>query len=178
MFPLATDIIPLWNLIDFAKHFYFGKGKPVRLEKIGHLQGIVDYYFYKIYKDNYNTYDRVNSQIIEQARKIKNGQFSYDFNNGYTELGDYLFVFGGGTISGSANGFVKQVGNQFIITAVIDYRYSDTFTDILSIREKITHLSSEPLEASILALLFTDFYGVFFDIIGSWQTKFYAAVNI
>jgi hypothetical protein len=86
-------------------------------------------------------------------------------------------VFGGGTISGIVNGFVEQVGNQLIVTANINYRYSDNFTDILNIREKLTHQSSEPLEASILALLATDFYGVFFDIIGSWETKFYAAIN-
>jgi SPP1 gp7 family putative phage head morphogenesis protein len=82
--PLEIDIIPSWTLLDFVKHFYFGKGNPVRLQQIGHLQGLVDYYFYKIYRDNRNTYERLNSQIIEQARKIRNGKFSYNFNNSYT----------------------------------------------------------------------------------------------
>lgn len=166
-----------WGTADFIKHFYFGGGRPVTLPEVGHLAGIIDYYFYHIVREGNDTYDRINSQIINAARQQGPGSVSYNFENSYSEFSDYSFVFGGGTVSGLFTGTAREEKGMLLIQGSINYRYDDTFTDPASIRE-ILRGSSEPLDASILELLLTDAYGVFYDIIGRWQTTFSAEVKV
>jgi hypothetical protein len=166
-----------WGTADFIKHFYFGRGRPVTLPEVGHLAGLINYYFYHIVREGNDTYDRINSQVINIARQQGPGSVSYGFENSYSEFSDYSFVFGGGTVSGVFSGTARQNKGMLLIQGRINYRYDDTFTDPASIRE-IIRGSSEPLDASILELLVTDAYGVFYDIIGRWQTTFSAEVKI
>lgn len=173
----ANDATPKWKTLDFLKHHYFGNGRTVLLEQIGHLSGLINHYFYSVVRDGKDSRSRVNSQIIEAARNKGWGAFSYVFNNSYTELGDYLWVFGGGTISGVFNGNVHPENGMLVIQGNVEYRYQDTFTDLVNARQRISHGTSNPEEASILTLLATDFYGVYFDILGSWKTQFSSEVK-
>lgn len=175
--PLDSDS-EKWTTSDFLKHFYFGEGRIVTLPESGHLSGIVDYYFYQIYREGNNTYDRLNNQIINAARAQGAGNLRYDFNNSYTEFGDYFWVFGGGTVKGGFNGTVKTEKGVMYIEGDIDYRYIDTFTDPADIRQLIINGTSEPLDAGIINLLFTDALGHYFDIVGTWQSTFQAQIKI
>lgn len=167
-----------WSTADFIKHFYFGGGRPATLLEVGHLAGIIDYYFYHIVREGNDTYDRINSQIINAARTHRNGAFSYRFYNSYTEFGNYFWPFGGGTVEGLFKGAVHEENGMLYINGSIDFRYSDTFTDPVNIREGITTGTSEPLDTNLVWLFFSDFAGIFFDIVGRWQTTFSAEVKL
>lgn len=174
---LTNDTLHKWNTIDFAEHLYFGSGLTVTLSQCGHLVGIVDYYFYNIYRDGNNTYSRINDQIIEIARKKSDGNIYYDFKNSYPELGDYFWVFGGGVVEGFFKGTMKKENGMMYIEGNVYYTYSDEFTDIISIREKLRG-TSDPKAAFLLERIITDGFGKYFPIKGYWETNFHAAIKI
>lgn len=177
LLPIAPDS-EKWTTSDFLRHFWFGGGQIVTLPQIGHLLGVIDYYFYHIIRKGKNTYDRLNQQIIDVAREQGAGHLNYDFKNSYKEFGDYYWVFGGGTVKGEFNGSVYVEDEMMFVEGQIDFRYIDTFTDIASIRQEVINVTSEPLESNVLELLLTDFGGVFFDIVGTWQTSFKAEIKV
>lgn len=170
-----NDSAKKWTDIDFVKHFYIGRGRLVTLAEIGHQAGVTEFYFYKIYREGKNSYTRVNEQIIEKARKIQSGSFVYDFGGSYP-FGGYLKIFGGGSVNGIFNGSVTRQQNILSIQGEIDYRYTDTFTDPRSLRQRSTG-TSDPLAVGLPRLFITDFGGVFYDIVGTWKTRFVGQAN-
>ncbi len=149
-----------WDTSDFLKHFYFGGSRLVTLPETGHLSGIIDYYFYHIYKDGAHTYDRINKQIIKSARNHSEGDLHHYFDNSYTEFENYFWVFGGGTVKGQFNGTLRKEGRMMYI------------------KGNITTGTSEPLDTNILNILATDALGHYFDIVGTWKTTFHAEIVI
>lgn len=122
-----------WGIAKLLYHFYFGEGLPVTLAEMGRLSEVIDYYFYHIVRGGHNTYDRINSQITSAARNQDDGSLYYDFRDSYAEFKDYYWPFGGGTVKGVFNGSLRKEKSVMYIEGVIDYRYSDTFTDPTSI---------------------------------------------
>ncbi len=181
---VQQDLLPIspdsekWTTSDFLRHFYFAHGRIVTLLECGHLSDVVDYYFYHIIRGGKNTYNRLNQQIIDAAREQGVGKLNYDFKNSYKEFGDYYWVFGGGTVKGEFNGSVYVEDEMMFVEGQIVFRYIDTFTDIASIRQEVINGTSEPLESNVVELLLTDFGGVFYDIVGTWQTTFRAEVKV
>lgn len=162
-----------WSSMDFAKHFLFGGGRDVTLSETGHLAGVIDYYFYRIFREGAHSYNRVNAQIIDAARKHPSGVFHYDFNNSYPEFNDYMFVFGGVTISGLFSGTVRREKGMMYVQGNVEYHYSDTFTDPIGRREDSIG-TSDPSAASPELMDDTEYGGTFYDIIGDWQSCFHA----
>ena len=96
-----------WSNAEFVIHFYRGGGTDVTLSETGHLAGVRDYYWYRIFRNGMNSYSRVNAQIIYAARKHASGSFSYDFNNAY-DFSECLYVFGESTVGGVFTGTVRH----------------------------------------------------------------------
>lgn len=155
-----------WSSIDFSRHFYLGDGRGVTLAETGHLTGVVDYYFYRLGK-----YNDVNAQIVEAARS-HDGAFGYYFSGSY-EFQDYLYVFGGGTVSGVFTGTVRHENGTMHIDGSIEYFYDDTFTDPVDARELIRG-TSDPNDATELQVRISDFGGIYFPIKDYWKTNFRA----
>jgi Phage Mu protein F like protein len=162
-----------WSKLDFVDHFYFGGGRDVTLSETGHLAGVIDYYFYRIFREGKHSYDRVNAQIIDAARKHPSGAFHYDFNNSYKEFKKYLFVFGGVTIRGAFTGMVRHEKGMMYIQGNVEYHYTDTFTDPFDQREEQIG-TSDPAAASPELLEDTEYGGTFYDISGEWRSSFQA----
>lgn len=161
-----TDNPYQWTNVDFSLHFYLGEGRGLSLSQTGHLNGIIEYYFYTL-----DRYDAVNAQIIEEARQ-REGIFGYHFDSTY-EFRPYLYVFGGGTVSGVFTGNVRRDAGMMYINGEVEYFYDDTFTDPLSVRETIRG-TSEPEAAYFLERIITDGFGSAFPMRGYWKTKFEA----
>lgn len=100
------------------------------LRETGNLLGVIDYYFYRLH-----IMARINEQIIHKAKELRHSEkFSYDFKNAYN-FRDYLFCFEGGVVGGLFTGYAEYYDDIIRIYGTIEYEYSDTFTDPLSIRE-------------------------------------------
>jgi hypothetical protein len=159
-----------WTYFDLAKHYYLGSGRGLTLSEVGHLRGIINYFFYKLGK-----YNDVNAQIINAARKHKSGDFAYSFNNGYG-FGDYLYVFGGGVVSGVFVGTVKHENGMMQIDGEMQYFYDDVFTDPLSIREYFAG-TSDPEDIGWIGQA-AEFGGTYYPIKDYWKTHFHAKARI
>lgn len=165
-----------WKIIDVIIHAYTGFGRGVTLREIGHLSGLVDYYLHNIVISGKNTRERLNDQIIAAAREKGEGSFGYSFRNSY-EFRNYFYPFGDGVVQGGFSGSVKQAGGQLIINGTINYIYSDTMTNVVSLREELID-TSDPEAAYLLARYVTDGGAIYFDITDRWEASFEARVNI
>jgi len=78
---------------------------------------------------------KINQQIIDKALSLNRpGYFEYDFKQSY-DFGSYMFCFGGSTVGGKFRGHIKYLKDIAYVTGTIDYEFSDTFTDPISIRQ-------------------------------------------
>lgn len=119
------DSTPAWTREDFFYHYKHGGGKTVRLSEIGHLQNIIN---------QARTYDqgggsvfkRVENEIFEKSRQSGEGTFPYDFLNSY-EFQPAIFEIGGATVAGAGVVNVANKGKFWMITADLDYAFSDRF---------------------------------------------------
>ncbi|MEQ1890362.1 MAG: phage minor head protein [Alphaproteobacteria bacterium] len=162
-----------WGDTDFLRYFFSDNPIDVSLSETGHLAGVIDYYFYHIFDKGMHSYDRVNAQIINEARKHASGAFSYNFDNAYDAFRSYLFVFGGGTVSGVFTGAVRHEKSMMYVQGNIEYRYSDIFTDIFGERQRAIG-TSDPAAASPKLLKETEHGGTYYDITGEWRMSFRA----
>jgi SPP1 gp7 family putative phage head morphogenesis protein len=169
----AQDSPVKWAGIDFLKHFFSDNPKDKTLSETGHLAGVINFYFYHIFDRGMHTYDRLNAQIIDAARKHSHGAFSYDFNNSYDEFRKYLYVFGGGAVSGVFTGTVRHKNSMLYIQGSVDYHYSDIFTDIFGERQRAIG-TSDPAAASPKLLKETEHGGTYYNITGEWRTSYSA----
>jgi SPP1 gp7 family putative phage head morphogenesis protein len=159
-----------WTNADFSLHFYLGEGRGLSLSQTGHLSGVMDYYFYTLGK-----YNDVNAQIIEEARRY-DGAFGYHFDSPY-EFRPYLYVFGGGVVSGVFTGTVRRELGTMTIVGEVEYFYDDTFTDPLDARELVRG-TSDPDDATLLQVRISDFGGRQFPVRGYWKTRFTAQAKL
>lgn len=159
-----------WTDVDLSLHFYLGEGRGLSLSQMGHLSGIMEYYFHTL-----GRYNAVNAQIIEEARRHE-GAFGYNFEGSYA-FRPYLYVFGGGVVSGVFTGTVRREAGMMIIAGEVEYFYDDTFTDPLDARELVRG-TSDPNDATRLQVRISDFGGRHFPVRGYWKTRFTAQAKL
>ena len=117
----AGDTSSAWTRDDFINHYNHGRGEMVRLSEIGHLQNVIDHA-----KDV--LFGRVEDQIFEEVRQNGGDNFSYHFRNSY-EFEPVIFEIGGATIAGSGLVDVVDKKKFWMITADLNYAFSDFFND-------------------------------------------------
>lgn len=159
-----------WSPEEFINHFYNGEGQALALMETGHQAGIINYFFYKLQR-----YEKINAQIINEARKQPSGLFEYDFNQSYS-FGDYLYVFGGGKVKGLFNGSVLHENGKMIIHGSVSYEYSDEFTDPVNIRQNYQGNSGNT-DSEIINFV-SEMGGDRYFIFGKWDTIFNAEANL
>lgn len=158
-----------WSNEDFLYHFFYGNGAAVTLSETGHLAGVINYYFYILSKEGANIYNRINAQIIAQARR-HDGYFTYQFDDSY-EFRPYVYSFGKSAVFGFFTGSVQHRKGSMFIEGEISYLYKDKFTDPVSVRQIIPGSSSVGASFDWWVGL-TDGGGKYYDIFDSWNTSF------
>ncbi len=148
-----NDVSPKWTNVDLTQHFYLGGGRGVTLSEIGHLHGVINYYFYSLGK-----YSDVNAQIVDAARKHLGSEFAYPFDNSYGFRG-YLYVFGGGVIAGMFVGSSRYQNGMLVVKGKVEFFYDDTFTDPVDLREGFRE-NSNPGNATALQIALSDLGGI------------------
>jgi hypothetical protein len=151
-----------WGTARFVWHYYTGHGRGVTLSETGNLAGLIEHFFYKL-----KVYDRINTQIVDAARKAQSGNFQYSFIHSYSFI-RYVFGFGDGVVSGEFSGSVKNENWMMYINGEESYQYTDHFTDVVDIRE-LWYGSSALTPTSPQ---WTEIGGTQFPIAGSWATSF------
>ena len=162
-----------WTDIDFWDHYQEGSGRDITLSETGYLGDVIEHY-----SDRLGIYDRVNEQIVEEARKKEEGAFTYKFNNNYP-FESVLYSFGESTVSGKFNGDVRKIKENgidyLVINGIVDYEFSDRFEDPFEKVERtqiLENVSRE--EAERIVGDDADEHGEPFGIEDQWKTKFNA----
>ena len=123
----AVDSETAWVREDFFHHYRHANGKMVRLSEIGHLHSIINHA--QIYdQGGGSVFERVEKNIIRQARERGEGVFPYHFINSY-QFQPALYELGNTTIRGDGSMSIKAEGHFLVITANVNYALSDMFTD-------------------------------------------------
>ncbi|MEM8986358.1 MAG: hypothetical protein AAGC95_06495 [Pseudomonadota bacterium] len=159
-----------WNTLDFFRHFYFGGGRTVSLRSMGHLKDIVEEYAY--YTGAEGAYRRLSNQIAKEARNKKSGPIRYPFGWSY-DFSNVDIAHGGGVVEGRFAGFVSDRGGMLFIRGEIIFNFSDEFTDVAGIRDR---LGQRDKAVSDIWKRTSDFGGLAYDIKDSWATLFEAEV--
>lgn len=166
---LGLDILgTTWGNIDFVYHFYFGKGKSVSLSEIGLSTAIENSAKNKGIQSRFG--DQIYQKAITQAPRT--GDLSESFINSY-DFGDVCYSIGGATMSGDFEGSLTagqtfddgKTMYSYSGTAVI--KFSDPFTDPISVIEKLYGSSTSP-EAPAWLVTVTNLGGTPFEIQGSY----------
>ena len=158
-----NDIWWKWQRMDFLGHFYLGRGAPKTLPNIGYLGDVIK-------KAREIMFHRLEDQIAEKMRIIKEGVFTYDTRKSY-DFEDVKYEFGSGIIITHTIGFVTRDGNILHLRAIVNYAYDDEFTDLVSIREKAIYGTSSPEGISYWPVKLTDLLGTRYKITGKWTTE-------
>jgi peptidoglycan hydrolase-like protein with peptidoglycan-binding domain len=165
-----------WETREFLKHFFLGKGREVTLAETGYLSDIIN-------KAEEIMYHRLENQISDQMRSIKNGTLIYWTEKSYPEFGDAKWIFGGGTIKTVTSGQVIQSGDTISINAEVQYAYYDEFTDIVNMRQffigphKLSDLPSN-WRTSLGVAMSELAQGEMYSITGNWKTKLTGTINL
>lgn len=154
-----------WTWTDYAMHYWFGNGAPVTLSEIGYLGSVISFAESEIFP-------KVSEQVADLAREIEQGPLHYTTRKDY-EFQDISYPLGGAVVTSETVGTVEISGKCLIIDAEVTYNFSDTFTDILSIREKVIKEigTSDPNHPAFDKYRWTEFGGTYFDITDTWTTK-------
>ena len=163
----APDASPSWTWEDFVHHYYFGKGQPVTLDEIGHLQDIIDCArtHNQTAAGGGTIFNRVADQLLEAARQKGEGSFLDYFQNGY-EFRDFVWSLGGATVTASFFVNVVEKGDFLIVTAEIEYTFTDMFTNPLDLPEGKSEYKGWDLPFSMP-----------YPVIGTWSTHLEAAIR-
>lgn len=164
----------IWGLIYLTLSPFTNEYvKDVTLSEIGHLQEIINYYGYYASKDKTDkvkgAFNRINNAIINKAREVKNGELTYDFSNSYN-FQKVCFAHGGSVVSGNFRGYVAEIKGMLVIEGVIDYSFSDLYTDPLDLRQFFIG-TSKPDKVREFVRKVTDLGGKPYKITDQWQTK-------
>lgn len=160
-----------WDTLAFLRHFYFGGGRTVTLNEIGHLAGIVDRYAYRI--GDVGVLRRLSNQIADEARKSVDGSVEYEFSRSY-DFGSVHIAHGDATVRGRFTGRVEDLGQMLAVRGSITFRFSDVFTDPVSIREA---LSQDDRAVTETWRRLTDLGGRAYRIEDEWTSRFEAEVR-
>ncbi len=165
-----------WSSLEFLKHFFFGGGNEVTLSEAGYLGDIIS-------KAEEVMYKRLEAQVADKMRAIKNGPLTYRTENSYPRFKEVKWVFGGGTIKTITAGQVIQDGDTVSIDAEVQYTYYDEFTDPADIRQLFIgphNLSDlEPNWYTALGVTISEIaFGRMYPITGSWKTKLTGSVKL
>lgn len=128
----VSDVLPAWTRADSVFYYLWGESTTVQLSDIGLLQKVID-------RAREIVFPRVEAQIIEAARKNGKGSFPWNFRNSY-DFKPAFWPLGRATLEGKTSVNVVDKGQFWVITADIDYFFSDTYTDILSIDDAVKYL--------------------------------------
>ncbi len=154
-----------WSWIDYANHYWNGGDEAVTLSEIGYLGGVIGFAEGEIFP-------RVSEQVAALAREIEQGSLYYTTERDY-EFEGVSYPLGGAIVTSETIGSVEISGKCLIIDAEVTYNFSDTFTDILDIRENVIKEigTSDPNHPAFDDYRWTEFWGTYFDITDTWTTK-------
>jgi len=117
---------PGWHNIDFINHYYFGRGRAVRLRNTGHLERIVDEYWQR--RGN-----ALFGQIADEARKNQGGPFRHTFSRSYS-MTNIVFSLGSSTIGGDASGVSEWRSDSHLnVSGQCNFFLRDEFADPLDL---------------------------------------------
>lgn len=144
-----------WIDPDFVAHYFLGNGVAVTLAEVGHLREIVEQYAYL--DKGEGTFRRLSTQIAIEARTVRNGGVSLDFNNNY-DFGDVGFSHGFGVVKGAFNGTTVQIGPMLRIEGWSRFEFTDRFEDPVGLGIEV---GGDP-----------------YDISGRWSASFTAEILV
>lgn len=139
--------------LDFVAHYYYGDGRELTLNEIGHLREIAEHYAYSA--GYHGAFRRLADQIADQARKAEHGSFTYAFAASY-DFGVVAFSHGDGVVRGVFSGSVTHEGQILKINGNTEFTFSDRFEDPINLR---IELGGKP-----------------YAITGAWTASFHAEV--
>lgn len=139
----VNDSSPKWKIRDFVEHALEGGG-DVTLSEIGHLQDIINHYAYHL--GTAGIFDRVNRQVIDKAREVRNGYFTHEFSRAY-DFAAVSYPHGLSAVSGKFKGQVSEKNGLMKIDGMVEYFFNDDYTDPAGIRQELLG-TSDPAEAS------------------------------
>ena len=169
----VNDSSPKLKKRDFIRHA-FKDPRPVTLSEIGHLQDIINHYAYSA--EEGGIFKNVNEQVIDAARKARNGYFFYDFS-GSCDFKPVAYPHGKSTVFGVFKGYVSEKNGLMKIDGTVEYFFDDEYTDPVRIRETFWD-SSDPADASEFWRYVTDGGGAVYAITDQWQTRLHAEAKL
>ena len=92
-----------WEWYEFVWHFYVGGGKQIRLSDVGHLQTIINRARQRGVEQ---VFERLERQILHQARSIGSGQFNGDTSRKY-DFSTVSYIHGDSTVSTNYTGSAR-----------------------------------------------------------------------
>lgn len=162
-----------WEWYDFVRHFYFGEGRQIRLSDVGHLQTIINCARQRKVEQ---VFERLERQILRQARSIRSGPLTGDSSNSYN-FSSVSYIHGDSKVLTNYAGSVRSEGNALRIEVKINYYFEDEFTDPARIRESNTG-TSDPAKVPPGMPLEGEVGGTLYRIYDSWSTNLRAVVDI
>lgn len=164
------DASPVWTRKEFLDYYRAESRKKrgdaarsdtVTLSRIGHLQRIIDAAKTYVQEGDRSTFSRVARDVFEKARDSGISR-PYRFRNSY-EFGFFVWEIGGGTVEGSGLIHVSEKEDFLIVSADINYEFSDVFTDPYDIYD----------------LIYGEFNpdGIPYNIKDSWSTRLEAIIK-
>lgn len=169
----VNDSSPKWKGVDFIRHA-FKDPRAVTLSEIGHLLDIINHYAYSA--EEGGIFKNVNEQVIDAARKARNGYFFYDFSGSY-DFKPVAYPHGESTVFGVFKGYVSEKNGLMKIDGTVEYFFDDEYTDPVRIRETFWD-SSDPADASEFWRYVTDGGGAVYAITDQWQTRLHAEAKL
>lgn len=127
-FRFVSDSSYKWTSEDFVFHYFFGRGKPVKLRETGHLKAVINRYKQIVIDDP----KRLPGQIAKLARLNLNGVFGNDFHRPY-DMQDVVFSLGSTTIGGHYSALCKEKNGVLTVQGRIDFYHHDMFEDVTGI---------------------------------------------
>lgn len=170
----VNDSTSKWKIRDFVEHA-FKDPRAVTLSEIGHLQDIINHYAYHLGATG--IFDRVNRQIIDNARRSGSGYFTYPFSNHYS-FRAVAFPYGESTVKGEFRGYVVRKGSLMRIDGAVEYLFEDEYTDPVDVRQYLLAGTSDPAATREIVRYITDGGGAVYAITDQWQTAFHAEAKL
>ncbi|MCF4097305.1 phage minor head protein [Maritalea mediterranea] len=139
-----------WSDIDYLLHYFYGKGRAIRLRNTGNLVKVVREYRREAIDDP----ARLPCQIAKKAREVmmsepNGGVFTEEFSASY-DMTDVVFSLGWTTIKGMFRGNFKKFGSQLYIGGTIDFELWDEFRDPLNIGAYLRDNNIDPHSDEII----------------------------
>ncbi|MGC6471407.1 MAG: phage minor head protein [Parvibaculales bacterium] len=145
---------PRWESHDMIWHYYTGDGKAVTLPEIGHLREVATHWSYRL-----RILDRWSRQIIGEARKSDEGQFTKSFSRDYGFSG-VEYPHGDARVMGDFSGTVYENNGLLTISGKTDYHFVDRFSDPSNTREFVAWIRESPRHIRRLIETVANYFGL------------------